>query len=128
MNIKLLIIAIIILVTVISCSKNVDHLTPIRYDYDHLKLTLNSSLSDSINDLWRWDYMTSNNSIPDTIGVDHFMNISQETFSYDGQETQPFLGVTTFNNRITEFSATIIFKLFKNIAKHSKMQQKHSKT
>ncbi len=111
MNVKSLTISIIILLIITSCSNNIGQLTPIRYDYDHLKLTLNSSLSDAINDLWRWDYMTSNNSSPDTIGVDHYMNISQETFLYDGQKTQPFLGITTSNNRITEFSATVIFKL-----------------
>lgn len=113
MNYKSLILSFIFIafITTSCINKKEDELVPIRYDYEHLKLTLNSSLSDTINDIWRWDYMTSINSVPDTIGTDHYMNISQASFLYNGQETLPFLGITTVNNRITEFSATVIFNL-----------------
>lgn len=109
---SLILLLIVTVIIATSCiNKKDNELIPIRYDYENLKLTLNSSLSDTINDLWRWDYMSSSNSMPDTIGKDYFMNYSQESFLYDGQETQPFLGITTSNNRITEFSATVIFNL-----------------
>ncbi|MBR9917498.1 hypothetical protein GYB29_07420 [bacterium] len=86
--------------------------TPINYDYDNLRLRLNSSIDDSISNIeWRWDYMNSDNGMPDTTGIDHYMNINQPVFSFNGETTLPSLSITTDKKRITRFSSTIIFNL-----------------
>ncbi len=90
-------------------------LTQIHYDFDNLKLYLNSSISNSNSDgFWRWDYMNSDNGGPDSIGVDYFMNISQPVFSYNQEETLPCLSIKTNKNKIIEFSVTVIFNLTDN--------------
>jgi hypothetical protein len=49
--------------------------------------------------------------MPDTTGIDHYMNINQPVFSFNGETTLPSLSITTDRKRITRFSATIIFHL-----------------
>ena len=103
-----------LIVNLIACKTEVkkDLLTPIRYDYKNLKFTLNSSINDSIsNGFWRWDYMTSNKGFPDYKGEDYFMNLSQPSFYYNGEETLPFLSIKVDGERIIEFSAIVIFQL-----------------
>ncbi|MFT5253359.1 MAG: hypothetical protein ACI87N_002392 [Flavobacteriales bacterium] len=86
--------------------------TPINYDYDNLRLRLNSSIDDTASNIdWRWDNMNSDNGIPDTTGIDHYMNISQPVFSFNGEATLPSLSITTDRKKITRFSSTIIFHL-----------------
>ena len=86
--------------------------TPINYDFNNLKLRLNSAVDDTTSNIeWRWDYLNSDNGAPDLTGVDHFMNISQPVFSYHGESTLPSLSITTDRKKITRFSATIIFHL-----------------
>jgi hypothetical protein len=88
------------------------YVTPINYDFDNLRLSLNSEIDDSISNIeWKWDYMNSNNGMPDTTGIDHYMNINQPVFSFNGETTLPSLSITTDRKRITRFSATIIFHL-----------------
>jgi hypothetical protein len=93
-------------------TEQLDLLIPIQYDFDDLKLTLNSSISDSVSDLfWRWDYMNSDNGGPDSTGIDYFMNINQPEFLYNGEATLPCLSIKTNKNRIIEFSATVLFNI-----------------
>jgi len=85
---------------------------PINYDYENLRLSLNSDIDDSTSNIeWKWDYMNSNNGVPDTTGIDYYMNINQPVFSFNGEATLPSLSITTDKKRITRFSATIIFHL-----------------
>jgi hypothetical protein len=86
--------------------------TPINYDFNNLRLRLNSSIDDTTSNIeWRWDYMNSDNGMPDTTGVDHYMNLSQPVFSYNGETTLPSLSITTDRKKITRFSSIIIFHL-----------------
>lgn len=124
-NTKILIISLILLVILSSCNENSTKshselntserevsLVPIRYDYENLKLELNSSISDSVSDeFWRWDYMNSDNGGPDSTGVDYYMNYDQASFFFNGEETLPALYIKTNRNIIIQFSATIIFNL-----------------
>lgn len=112
MKITILKIVILVFVILTSCNKKELPLIPIQYDFNNLKHKLNTSISDSIyNGFWRWDYMSSNNSMPDSTGIDYFMNIRQPDFIYNGERTLPCLSIKTNKNRIIEFSATIIFRL-----------------
>ncbi len=126
MNVKLLKISLIILITILSScredgsnSARGEHsienellLTPIHYDYENLKLTLNASISDSISSgFWRWDYMSADKGRPDSTGIDYYVNYEQPSFSYNGEETLPALSIKTNKNKIVEFSVTVIFNL-----------------
>ena len=84
----------------------------INYDFDKLRLHLNTSIDDPTSKVeWRWDYLNSDNGAPDTIGIDHYMNLSQSLFSYNDETTLPSLSVSTDRNKIKRFSSTIIFNL-----------------
>lgn len=86
--------------------------TPINYDFNNLVLKLNSSINDTTSHIdWRWDYMNSNNAMPDTAGIDHYMNYNQPLFSFNSETTLPSLSITTDRKRIKRFSSTIIFHL-----------------
>jgi len=87
-------------------------LIPIRYNFENLGLYLNASLNEiSSKEDWRWDYMTSNNGVPDTIGIDYYMNHSQDLFRFNDETTLPSLSIKTEQNKIIEFSSTVIFHL-----------------
>jgi hypothetical protein len=87
-------------------------LVPINYSFEKLGLKLNSSLSDSTNlGFWKWNHMASNNSQPDTLGIEYFQNLEQPRFEFDGQETLPALYALTDKGKIVEFSAIYIFNL-----------------
>ncbi len=87
-------------------------LIPIAYDFDHLALHLNTSINDTTSGLtWRWDYMTSENSLPDSTGIDYYMNLSQPSFRFDGETTLPSLSVKTYKNKIKAFSVTTLVTL-----------------
>ena len=58
---------------------------------------------------WKWNYLVSYNSRPDTIGTEFYSNISSEIFEFNGQKTLPCLNITTKKNIIVEFSVDIIF-------------------
>ena len=93
---------------------NTDTLTlvPVNYDFKNYNIRLNSFLNDPLTNIeWRWDYMGSPNGMPDTLGKDCYMNISDDSFVFDGEQTLPFLGVDTYRNKIKSFSATTIFTL-----------------
>jgi hypothetical protein len=85
---------------------------PINYDFDNLGLKLNSSIDDTTSNVdWRWDYMNSDNGMPDTTGIDHYMGHNQPVFSFNGETTLPSLSITTDRKKIKRFSSTIIFHL-----------------
>jgi len=87
-------------------------LIPVNYDFKNLNIRLNTLLDDSLTNIeWRWDYMNSPNSMPDSNGQDSYMNINQESFKFDDEETLPSIGIKTLKNRIKEFSVTTIFSL-----------------
>ncbi len=87
-----------------------DDRIPINYDYKNLKLHLNTPFDDTAANVeWRWDYMTSENGLPDTTGIDHYMNMDEPSFMYNGQETQPALFITTDKKKIIAFSVTVLF-------------------
>lgn len=87
-------------------------IVPINYDFDNLRLKLNSSIDDITSNIdWRWDYMNSDNGMPDTTGIDHYMNHNQPLFSFNGETTLPSLSITTDRKKIKRFSSTIIFHL-----------------
>lgn len=70
--------------------------TPINYDFKKLRLQLNTSIDDTTSNItWKWDYMNSDNGMPDTTGIDHYMNINQPVFSFNGETTLPSLSITT---------------------------------
>jgi hypothetical protein len=78
----------------------------INYEFDSLGLTLNSKIDP---DFWRWDHMNSNNSQPDSVGIEHYENRRRPDFHYQEETTLPSLSITTIQNRITSFRATVIF-------------------
>ncbi|MCH2232187.1 MAG: hypothetical protein MK105_17765 [Crocinitomicaceae bacterium] len=87
-------------------------LIPVNYDFKNLNIRLNTLLDDSLTNIeWRWDYMNSPNSMPDSNGQDNFMNINQESFKFNNEETLPSIGIKTLKKRIKEFSVTTIFSL-----------------
>ena len=89
-----------------------EKLIRINYDYENLGLNLNASITDPSSKIeWRWDYMNSDNRMPDSTGIDHYMNISQPVFSFNEETTLPSLFIKTDKNKIIEFSVTIIFHL-----------------
>lgn len=92
---------------------NFENRLPIRvnYDFDNLNLFLNIPINDSLsNIIWSWDPNgIYNENMPDTIGIDSYMNISQPIFYYNYHNTQPSLFATTYKQRIVEFGATLIF-------------------
>ncbi|GEM_PF-5566663 len=87
-------------------------LIPINYNFNSLKLHLNSDFDAPSSPIdWRWDYMNSNNGMPDTNGIDQYMNIDQALFSFNTAKTLPTLGITTNQKKIIQFSSTTIFYL-----------------
>ncbi len=120
-------ISILALVILISCSRmnsrenqndaqeyleKTNDLVPINYDYGNLNLHLNASINDAKSKIdWRWDYLSSNNATPDSIGMEQYMNISQPAFSYNGETTLPSLSIITNRNKIIDFSVTVLFYL-----------------
>jgi len=85
---------------------------PINYDFDNLGLKLNSSIDDTTSSVdWRWDYMNSPNGMPDTTGIDYYMNYDLPVFSFNGETTLPAMSITTDRKKIKRFSSTIIFHL-----------------
>lgn len=86
--------------------------TPINYDFENLGLQLNGSIDDEASKVdWKWDYMNSDKGMPDSTGIDHYLNLSQPLFSFNGETTLPSLSITTYKKRIKRFSSTIIFHL-----------------
>ncbi|MCB0706738.1 MAG: hypothetical protein KDC34_15590 [Saprospiraceae bacterium] len=95
-----------------SSDTNKSALIPVNYDFANLGLYLNASINDTLSAIeWRWDYLTSENGMPDTTGNEYYMNISQPVFSFNGETTLPALSIKTDKNRIIEFSVTVIFHL-----------------
>ncbi len=80
----------------------------INYEFDSLGLTLNSKIEP---DFWRWDHMNSNNQSPDSVGIERYENRTRPFFHYKEETTLPALSITTVQNRITAFQATVIFTL-----------------
>lgn len=83
-------------------------LIPINYEFDSLGLTLNSKIDP---DFWRWDHMNSDNQSPDSVGIERYENRTRPFFHYNEETTLPSLSITTLQNRITSFQATVIFTL-----------------
>ncbi|WP_196887436.1 hypothetical protein [Aureivirga sp. CE67] len=103
----------LIILLVISCNSKEENIKiPIKYDFNNLKLHLNSSINAPESKIdWRWDYMSSNNGIPDSIGVEHYFNINQPSFKYLYEETLPSISIKTDKNLIKEFYIVTIFHL-----------------
>ena len=126
MNFRRTYLSLIYLIVFISCHDSGNHeaeyskentlhetavLIPIPYDFKNLNLHLNSSIYDNPNIEWRWDYMNSENAMPDSTGIDYYMNLSQPVFSFNGETSLPSISVQTDCDRIIQFSVTTIFHL-----------------
>lgn len=86
--------------------------TPINYDFENLGLQLNGSIDNAASKVdWKWDYMNSDKGMPDSTGIDHYMNLNQPVFAFNGETTLPSLSITTDKKHIQRFSSTIIFHL-----------------
>ena len=116
------IVLFLISITLFSCQNSVQKtdniaidelgLEPINYNFDNLKLQLNSSLSDISNKgFWKWNHMASPNGKPDTLGIEYYKNLKQPSFEFDGEETLPALYALTEKGKLVEFSAIYIFNL-----------------
>src|SRR5690606_29411244 len=49
--------------------------------------------------------------MPDTTGIDYYMNHNQPLFSFNGETTLPSLSIMTDKKKIKRFLSTIIFHL-----------------
>lgn len=55
--------------------------------------------------------MNSENGMPDSTGIEYYMNLSQPVFSFNGETSLPSISIITDHNRIIQFSVTTIFHL-----------------